>query len=73
MLNIKLLPLLQNKFILSKNMQDSSKIFDDAFEITNIQKHDFALNAKASKKMFENATMRLNAQKFKFSKNIKSF
>ena len=35
-LNIKFLLSLQSKFTLSKNMRDFSKIFDDAFEITNV-------------------------------------
>ena len=46
MLNIKLLSSLQNKFALLKNMRDFSKIFDDAFEITDIRKLDSASNAK---------------------------
>ena len=72
-LNIKLLSSLQNKFTLSKNMRNFSKIFDDAFKITNVRKFDFASNAKNLKKMFKNATMKSNAQKFKFSKNLKNF
>ena len=71
-LNIKLLSSLQSKFTLSKNMRNFLKIFDDAFEITNVQKLDFALNVRNSKKMFKNATMRSNVQKFEFSKNIKN-
>ena len=59
-LNIKLLSSLQNKLALSKNMRNFSKIFDDAFEIINVQKFDFTLNAKNSKKMLKNAMMKSN-------------
>ena len=72
-LNIKLLPSLQSKLALSKNIRNFLKIFDDAFEIINVQNFDFALNAKNSKEMFKNAAMKSNAQKFKSLKNIKSF
>ena len=71
-LNIKLLLSLQNKFALSKNMRNSSKIFDDAFEIINVRKLNFASSARNSKKMPESATMKSNAQKFDFSKSIKN-
>ena len=71
-LNIKFLSSLQNKLTLSKNIRDFLKIFNDAFEITNVRKLNFALNAKKLKKMFENATMKLNVQKFKSLKNIKN-
>ena len=57
-LNIKFLLSLQNKLALSKNMRNFSKIFDDAFEITNVQKFNFALNVKNLKKMFENSTIK---------------
>ena len=60
-LNIKLLSSLQNKLALSKNMRNSSKILDDAFEITNVRRFDFASSAKNLKKMFENATMKSSA------------
>ena len=59
-LNIKLLSLLQSKLALSKSMRNFSKIFDDVFEITNVQKFEFALSARNSKKMFENASIKLN-------------
>ena len=72
-LNIKLLSLLQNKFALSKNMRDFSKIFNDAFEIINVRKLNFASSVKNLKKMLKNATMKLNIQKFEFLKNIKNF
>ena len=72
-LNIKLLSSLQNKLALSKNMRNFLKIFDNAFEITNVRKFDFASSVKNLKKMFENATIKLSLQKFKFSKNIKDF
>ena len=59
-LNIKFLSLLQNKFALSKNMWNFIKLFNDAFEIINVRKFNFALNVKNLKKMFKNATIRLN-------------
>ena len=71
-LNIKLLSSLQSKLTLSKNMRDFSKISDDAFEIINVRKLDFTLNARNSKEIFKNTAMRSNAQKFEFSKNIKN-
>ena len=70
-LNIKFLSSLQNKLALSKNMRNFSKIFDDAFEITDVRKLDSASSAKNSKKMLENATIRSDVQKFESSKNIK--
>ena len=72
-LNIKFLSSLQNKLALSKNMRNFLKIFDDAFEIINVWKFDFASNARNLKKMFKNATMKSDVQKFEFSKNIKNF
>ena len=39
-------------------MRNFSKIFNDAFEITDVRKLNVALNVKNLKKMFENATMR---------------
>ena len=72
-LNIKLLSSLQNKLTLLKSMRDSSKIFNNAFEITNVWKLNSALNARNLKEIFENATMKSNVQKFKSSKSIKSF
>ena len=72
-LSIKFLLSLQSKFTLLKNMRNFSKIFDDAFEITNMRKFNSALNIRNLKKIFENATMRLNAQKFKSLKSIKIF
>ena len=62
-LNIKLLSSLQSKFTLSKNMRNSSKIFDDIFEITDVQKFESALSAKNLKEMLKSASMKLNAQK----------
>ena len=59
-LNIKFLSSLQNKFTLSKNMRNFSKIFDDAFKITDVRKFNFTLNAKNLRKMFESATMKSN-------------
>ena len=60
MLNIKFLSSLQSKFALSKNMRDFSKIFNNAFKITNVRKLNSASSARNLKKMFKNATMRLN-------------
>ena len=54
-------------------MRDFLKISDDAFEIIDVRKLDFILNAKNSKKMFKSATMKSNIQKFESSKNIKDF
>ena len=54
-------------------MQNFSKIFNNVFKITDVQKLNFVLNARNLKKMFENAIMKSNAQKFKSSKNIKNF
>ena len=59
-LNIKLLSSLQSKLALSKNMRNSSKIFDDMFEIANVQKFEFASSAKNLKEMLENASMKSN-------------
>ena len=72
-LNIKLLSSLQSKLALSKNMRNFLKIFDDAFEITNVRKLDFTLNIKNLKKMLESVAMKSNIQKFKFLKNIRNF
>ena len=72
-LNIKLLLLLQSKFTLLIKMQDSEKIFNDAFELINVQKLEFVLNAKSFIKIFENALTRLNAQKSKLSTNVWNF
>ena len=71
-LNIKLLSSLQSKLALSKSMRNSSKISDDVFEITDVQRFKFASNAKNSKKMPENASMKLNAQKLAPSLNAKN-
>ena len=71
-LNIKLLSLLQNKFTLSKNIRDSSKIFNDVFKITNVQKFKFALSAKSSKKIFKHASIKLNIQKLASSLSAKN-
>ena len=71
-LNIKLLPSLQSKFTLSKNMRNSSKIFDDVFKITNVQKFEFALSAKNLKEMFESASIKSNVQKFASSLNARN-
>ena len=71
-LNIKLLSSLQNKLALSKSMRNFSKIFDDVFEIINVQKFESASSAKNLKKMFENALMKLNVQKLAPSLNTKN-
>ena len=62
-LNIKLLSSLQSKLALSKNMRDSSKIFNDVFEITNVQRFESASSARNLKKMLKDASMRSNVQK----------
>ena len=72
MLNIKLLSSLQSKFALSKNMRDSSEIFDDVFEIINVQKFEFASSARNLKEMLENALMRSNVQKFASLLSVKN-
>ena len=59
-LNIKLLSSLQSKLTLSKNMRNFSEILDDMFKITDVQRFEFASNARNLKKMFENASMRSN-------------
>ena len=71
-LNIKLLSSLQNKLALSKSMRNFSKISDDVFKITDVQRFEFTSNAKNSKKMLENASMKLNAQKLAPSLNAKN-
>ena len=69
-LNIKFLSSLQSKFTLSINMRNFERIFNDAFELTNVRKLKFALSAKDFMKMLENASTRLNVQKFKSSTNV---
>ena len=71
-LNIKLLPSLQSKLALSKNMRNFSEIFNDVFKITNVQKFESASSARNLKKMFENASMKLNVQKLASSLNAKN-
>ena len=71
-LNIKLLPSLQSKLALSKNMRNSSKIFDDVFEIADVQRFEFALNARNSKEMLESASMRSNVQRLASSLNARN-
>ena len=53
-------------------MRNFSKIFDDMFEITDVQKFEFTSNARNLKEMFENASMRLNVQRFAPSLNAKN-
>ena len=59
-LNIKHLSSLQNELMSLKNMQNSLKISDDVFKITDVQKLKFATNAKDSEKTFENVTSKLS-------------
>ena len=59
-LNIKHLSSSQNELASSKNMQNSLKMSDDVFKITNVQKLKSATNAKDSEKMFESVTSRSN-------------
>ena len=60
-LNIKHLSSSQNEFTSSKSMQNSLKMSDDVFKITNVQKFEFATSARNSKKTFESVTSRLSA------------
>ena len=41
-------------------MRNSLKIFDDVFEITDVQKFEFASNVKNLKEMFKSASIKLN-------------
>ena len=59
-LNIKLLSSLQSKLALSINMRNFKRIFNDAFELTNVQRLEFMLSAKSFMKMFESASTRLS-------------
>ena len=59
-LNIKHLSSSQNEFASSKSMQNSLKMFDDVFKITDVQKLKSATSAKDFEEMFENVTSRLN-------------
>ena len=72
-LNIKLLSSLQNKLALSISMRNSERIFNDAFELTNVSKLESVLNARDFMKMLENASTRSNAQKFESSANVWDF
>ena len=69
-LNIKFLSSLQSKLALSINIRNFKKMFNDAFELTDVQRLKFVLNAKNFMKMFENALTRLSVQKFKSSANV---
>ena len=57
-LNIKHLSSSQNKFASSKSMQNSLKMFDDVFKITNVQKFKFATSARNFEKTLENVTLK---------------
>ena len=59
-LNIKHLSSSQNEFASSKSMQNSLKMFDDVFKITDIQKLEFTTNAKNFEETFKNVTLKLN-------------
>ena len=59
-LNIKHLSLSQNKFTSLKSMQNSLKISDDVFKITDVQKFKSATNAKDFKKTFKSVISKLN-------------
>ena len=60
-LNIKHLSSSQNEFTSSKNMQNSLKMSDNVFKITNVQKLKSATSAKDFEKTLENVTSRLSA------------
>ena len=59
-LNIKYLSSSQNKFALSKSIQNSSKIFDDIFKRINVQRFKFTTNVKDFIKTFESTMSKLN-------------
>ena len=59
-LNIKHLSSSQNKFTSSKSMQNSLKMSDDVFKITDVQKLKSATSAKDSEKTLENVTSKLS-------------
>ena len=69
-LNIKLLSSLQNKLALSINMQNSERIVNDVFELTNVSRLKSVLNVRNFIKMFKNASTKSSAQKFKLSTNV---
>ena len=60
-LNIKHLSSSQNKFTSSKNMQNSLKMSDDVFKITDVQKLKSATSAKDSEETLKNVTSKLSA------------
>ena len=59
-LNIKHLSSSQNEFASSKNIQNSLKIFDDVFKITDVQRLKSAINVKNFEETFESVTSRSN-------------
>ena len=59
-LNIKHLSSSQNELALSKNMQNSLKMSDDMFKITDVQKLKSATSAKSFEETFESVTSKLN-------------
>ena len=69
-LDIEFLSSLQSKLALSINMRDSKRMFNNAFELIDVQKLKSALSARAFTKIFESASTRSNAQKFKSSMNV---
>ena len=57
-LNIKHLSSSQNELASSKSMQNSLKMSDDVFKITDVQRLKSATSAKDFEKMFESVTSR---------------
>ena len=51
-------------------MRNFEKILNDAFELTDVQRLKFVLNAKDFIKMFENASTKLSVQKFESLTNV---
>ena len=72
-LNIKLLSSLQRKFALLISMQDFERIFNDVFELTNVQRLKFTLNAKSFMKMLESASTKSSVQIFTLLMNVWNF
>ena len=60
-LNIKHLSLSQNELTSLKSMQNSLKMSDDVFKITDVQRLKSATSARNFKETFESVMLRLNA------------
>ena len=59
-LNIKHLSSSQNELALLKSMQNSLKMFDDVFKITDVQKFKSATSARNFEETLESVTSKLN-------------